>query len=105
MRIQAARHSFSRAIQVQNTYELFKVKIVNKHHSSVTYELVELYADPIKDIFYRADLTPVEDTGLYAIEFTIKHKKKSKIQYLIRYVHFSFASKHWVDKDVMKKLC
>ena len=98
VRIQAARHTFSRAIHVRNTYELFKVKAVNENHVPVTYTLQELDGGDIEGIFYREELTPVDDQGLYATEILKERTIKSKPHYLIRYVHFPSASEQWVDK-------
>ena len=104
VRIQAVRHTFSRAIHVRNTYELFKVKSVNKHHLPITYELSELDGDPIKGIFYREEITPVEDQGLYAVKVLKTRKRKGKTQYLIRYVHFPSSPEKWVNKNLLEKL-
>ena len=105
VRIQSVRHTFSRAIHIRNTYEIFKVKTVNENHVPVTYTLQELDGGDIQGIFYREELTPVQDPGLYAIEILKTRKRRSKTQYLIRYVHFPSAAEQWVDKSVMKKLC
>ena len=104
VRIQSARHVFSRAIDVRNTYELFKVKTVNESHIPVTYTLQELDGDLIGGIFYREELTPVEDKGLYAVEVLKTRKRKGKTQYQIRYVHFKNCPLKWVEKKMLEKL-
>ena len=102
--IQSSRRTFSRALDVRNTYELFKIKDVNEDHIPVTYNLIELDGEPIKGIFYRQELTPVEDKGLYAIEILKKRKRKGKREYLIRYVHFPASPEKWVSENMLEKL-
>lgn len=104
VRIQASRHTFSRTLHIANTYELFKIEKVNKDHVPVTYNLSELDGEPIRGVFYREELTPVEDKGLYAIEIIKKRKRKRKIQYLIRYVNFPASSEKWVNEEMLEKL-
>lgn len=104
VRIQSSRRTFSRALDVRNTYELFKIKDVNEDHVPVTYNLIELDGEPIKGIFYREELTPVEDKGLYAIEILKKRKRKGKREYLIRYVHFPASPEKWVSENMLEKL-
>ena len=104
VRIQASRHTFSRALDVRNTYELFKVTKVNRNHIPTTYNLSDLDGDVINGVFYRPELTPVEDKGLYSIEILKTRKRKGKKQYLIRYVNFPASSKKWVNENMLVKL-
>ena len=104
VRIQSSRHTFYRALHLQNTYELFKGNNIEKDHIPITYNLIELDGEPIKGIFYREELTPVEDKGLYAIEILKKRKRKGKREYLIRYVHFPASPEKWVSENMLEKL-
>ena len=104
VRIKSARHVFSRSIHVQNTYELFKIDTVNINHTPVTYSIVDLEDNPIKGIFYREELTEVEDKGLYAIEIVKKRRRRKKLEYLIRYVHYPSSRERWVGKNMLEKL-
>ena len=104
VRIQSERHTFSRAIHVRNTYELFKIKSINEVHVPITYNLQELDGEDIQGIFYREELTPVEDSGLYSVEVLKTRKRRGKTQYMIRYVHFPSAPVKWVDEKTLEKL-
>ena len=87
-RIQLIRHTFSGVLHVRNTYELFEVKAVSENDVPVTYTMQELSGGDIQGIFYREELTPLQDPRVYAIEILKTRKRKSKTQYRIRYVHF-----------------
>ena len=104
VRIVTARSTFTRAIHVRNTYELFKICKVNKHHIPITYNLCDLDDNPIEGIFYRQELTEVEDKGIYPIEILKKRRKRGKIEYLIRYVHYPSSPEVWIDQNQLKKL-
>ena len=80
VRIVAARHNFTRAIHVRNTYELFKICKVNTKHIPVTYNLCDLEDNPIEGIFYRQELTEVEDKGIYPIEILKTRRRKGKTE-------------------------
>ena len=104
VRIVALRHTFTRAIHVRNTYELFKISRVNNHHIPITYTLSDLDDNPIEGTFYRQELTEVEDTGDYAIEILKTRRRSGKKEFLIRYVHYPSSPKVWVSQNKLKKL-
>ena len=104
VRLQSARKKFSRSIHVQNTYELFKIIAVNKHHIPVTYKLSDLDGNPIKGIFYQDELTKVVDKGIYPIEIVKTRKIKGKTQYLVKYLHYPDSPKQWLSEEMLQKL-
>ena len=103
VRIVSARTTFTRAIHVRNTYELFKICKVNKHHIPITYSLCDLENNPIEGIFYRQELTEVEDKGIYAVEILKTRRRRGKSEYLIRYVHYPLSPEVWIDQNQLEK--
>ena len=86
VRIHTLRYKFSRAIHVNNAYKSFKVTHVNSSRVPTPYDLSDLDSDPIHGTFYHEELTPVIDSGLYAIKILKKHITKKRTQFQIQYI-------------------
>ena len=104
VRIHTLRYTFPRAIHVENTYELFKITRVNSSHVPTTYNLSDLDKDPIQGTIYHEELTPVIDSGLYAIKILKKRRMKKQTQFLVQYINYPYANPKWVPRKFLENL-
>ena len=84
VRIQSVRHTFSKASHLRNAYEWLKIQDVNENHVPVTYKNQELDDGDIQGVFYREELTPVDDQGLYSVDVLKTRKKRCRAEHMIR---------------------
>ena len=93
-----------RSFFTQATDELFRVKSVNSDHNPITYTIEDLDGGEVEGIFYRRELVPVSDTGLYEIDIIKTRIKNKKRQYYVRYIHFPMSKPSWVEANQLQKL-
>lgn len=104
VRIKNWRGSFTRTYHLQNSRELFRVDSVNFHHVPITYNLKDLEGKKILGIFYKEELTEVDDSGLYEIKVLKTRKRKGKVEYLVKYVHFPDSKAEWIQSKMIERI-
>ena len=104
VRIKNSSGVFKRTYHLRNSYELFRIHSVNESHVPVTYNIQDLDGENISGIFYTDELIPVEDSGMYDIQVLKERRRKGRVEYLIRYVHFPNSKEEWVKKSMLEKL-
>lgn len=86
---------FFKGYFLQNTLELFKIKKINFDHNPITYEVCDLNNQIVKGSFYKEELVPVEDSGLYDIRVLEQKGTRCKIEY----VNYPNSKPKWVKKN------
>ena len=103
VRISTASSTFNkRTIHVRQTYELFKIKRINKHHRPITYLITDLEGKEIKGTFYKDELVRVSDTGLYNIK--ILKTRKNGEELFVSYINYPDSRPQWIKKSQITKL-
>ena len=94
---------FKKEYFIQNTREIFRISKVNIKHTPVTYSLESLDGEPIKGTFYRQELIPTIDPGIYDIKIIKQKNVGSRKKYLVEYINYPSCSKKWIAAcDVVK---
>ena len=89
--------NFKKEFFIQNTREIFKIHSVNHTHDPVTYNVEDLENKPIKGVFYREELIPVVNKGVYDINILKTRKVKGKKQYLVKYINYPDSEDRWIN--------
>jgi len=100
----SSQNKFHKQFYIQNTREIFVIDSVNEDHIPITYNIKDLEGEDIEGIFYREELIPVNNNGLYDIEVLKKRKKNKKVEYLIKYIHYSNSQPRWVSEKEINLL-
>ena len=86
---------FRRGFTIQNTYEIFRIRRVDKTQKPTVYYLEDLNGEEIQGIFYREELVPTSLPELYDIKVLRRKKVKGRTKY-------RFNS--WVDETYITKI-
>ena len=101
VRLVSPKKIFDKGYFLKNTREIFKIASINQDTSPLTYVVKDLEDKPVKGNFYREELIPVTDTGLYNIEVVKENKKLGTV--LIRYTDYPNSESKWVKKKELIK--
>ena len=101
VRLANPQKKFDKGYYLKNTREIFKIASVNNHMIPVTYVIKDLENIPVKGDFYREELVPVKDTGLYNIEIVKENKKRGNV--LVRYIDYPNSTSKWVKRKELIK--
>lgn len=104
VRLQSAKISqnpFAKSYFIQNTEEIFEISAVNRDHSPTTYNIRDLEGNEVKGVFYREELIPVTNTGLYDVEIIRSKKVGGKKKYLVKYIHYPTCDAQWLDEQTL----
>ena len=87
----------------QNTKEIFQIHKVNFDHNPVTYNICDLEGNELKGVFYREELIPVKNSGVYDVKILKTRKYKGKRQYLVKYVNYPASKEKWLEESQLMK--
>jgi len=100
----STQNKFTKSYFVQNTREIFKVSEINEKYRPVTYIISDLEGNKLKGQFYRQELIPVTDSGVYNIKIMKSRVRKGVKETLVKYVDYPNASPKWIPvNELMKK--
>jgi hypothetical protein len=105
VRISFNKAPFRRAYQEQFTTEVFKISNRMLKQGIVMYRLKDLKNEEVKGLFYNSELQKVDkdENSLWFIERIIRRrKKKTKMEYLVKWQGFPDAFNSWVDANDVK---
>ena len=95
---------FRRGFTIQNTYEIFKIRSVDKTQKPAAYYLEDLNGEEIKGIFYREELVPVSLPELYDIKVLRRKKVRGRTKYLVKWIGYPDQFNSWVDESHITKV-
>ena len=102
VRLKATRFIFKRAYHYQNTLEIFKITNIIDEFIPITYKIKDLQNKDIEGSFYREELIPVIDKGVYSITILKTRYKKKKKEHLVTYINYPHSEPVWImEKDLV----
>ncbi|XP_066965644.1 uncharacterized protein [Macrobrachium rosenbergii] len=95
---------FRKGYTVQNTYELFTVREVDKKQYPTVYYLEDLQGELIKGMFYREKLIPAKLPELYDIVILKKRKRGNRTQYFVEWRGYPKHFNSWLDESQLVRV-
>ena len=95
---------FRRGFTIQNTYEIFKIRKVDKRQMPTVYYLEDLNGEEIEGIFYREELIPTTTPQLYDITVLRRKYVKGRAKYLVKWVGYPDKFNSWVDESHITRI-
>lgn len=100
----SSQSKFTRGYFTQNTYGIFKISEINKEFIPVTYKIKSLDGEDIVGSFYRSELVPCKDSGLYDVTILKTRRRKNKKEYMIKFINYPESQPKWVTQADLKKI-
>ena len=95
---------FRRGYTIQNTWEIFKIRKIDKSQNPVIYYLEDLNQEPIIGIFHREELIPTDLPETYEIEILKSKKVGNRRKYLVKWRGYPDQFNSWIDESDVKKV-
>ena len=95
---------FRRGYTVQNTIEIFKIRLVDSTQHPVVYYLEDLNGEPITGVFYREELTPTHLPEVFKIDVLKTKTVNGRKKVFVRWRGYPDSFNSWIDQDQMVAL-
>ena len=89
------RHGYT----VQNTWEIFRIRSVDKSQIPVIYYLEDLNKEPIIGVFYREELIKCSIPESFDIDVIRSKRVSGRIKYLVRWRGYPAKFNSWIDES------
>ena len=103
VRLSCMKKTFSRAIYLQNTVELFSIHDIKETIPPV-YVIKDLAGNIADGTFYRQEIIPVVHKNIYPVKIIRKRKKGRKVEYLVEWVGYPHEENQWIRQSDLEKL-
>ena len=97
-------YPFRRGFTVQNTYEIFKIRTVDKRQLPYAYYLSDLKGEEIQGIFYREELVPTTLPDMYNITILRRKKVGGRTKYLVKWRGYPDQFNSWIDEEQVTRV-
>ena len=95
---------FRRGFTVQNTFEIFKVRKVDKSYYPTVYYLEDLQGENIDGVFYREELIPCTLPDFYPIDIIKTKIIRGKKKYLVSWRGYPETYNSWVEESHITRI-
>lgn len=97
---------FTTGYTIQNTEEIFRISKIKRTKLGVlTYELEDWGNEPIKGIFYKEELIPVNRPDIFPIHILKRRKKRDgTLQFYVRWESYPEKFNEWINESDIKKI-
>ena len=96
--------AFRKGFTVQNTYEIFRIKKVDRSYHPTVYYLEDLQGENIEGLFYREEIIPCTLPVFYDIEIIKSKVSKGKKYFFVRWKGYPDQFNSWIDESYIKQL-
>ena len=91
--------AFRRGYTVQNTWEIFRIRSVDKSQTPVIYYLEDLNKEPILGLFYKDEIVKCSIPKTFDIDVIRSKKVSGRTKYLVRWRGYPRKFNSWIDES------